>query len=231
MDKTSDSDRRKDDRDNSGNTGNYGDRRKDDRSTDSSNSRSNHQSNASPQESRSSRSGRYLSRPQWRLPNVKLPNVRLPKVHFPRPRFVRQPYDWLGLVLFMILSSYACAGYFLSILLTIPARQNLAIAGFGIMGLLPILTAFADYGLMKWGYLISGFLIVGGLYMAKLSFHYMFLAVMVWLGITAIAFVGEFLLNKQKRKLVITILILWLPCVLGLALGWQIWHLVATNLS
>lgn len=217
MDKTSERDRPSD--------GSQGD------SQDKPNNASN-SSNASPSAGSRSRKGdKSLSRPQWQLPNVKLPRVRLPQVHFPRPSFVKKPYDWLGMLLFMILSSYACAGYFLSILLTIPARQTLAIAGFGIMGLLPILTAFADYGLMKWGYLISGFLIVGGLYMAKISFHYMFLAVMVWLGITAIAFVGEFLLDKQKHKLFITILILWLPCVLGLALGWQIWRLVATNFS
>jgi hypothetical protein len=60
-------------------------------------------------------------------------------------------------------------GYFLSVLLTIPARRDLAIAGFVIIGLFPIISAFADYALMKWSYLISGFLVIGGLFFSTVE--------------------------------------------------------------
>ena len=79
----------------------------------------------------------------------------------PLETFKKINFLWLWLVIILI--SYTCMGYFLSVLLTIAARRNLAIAGFVIIALLPILTAFADYALMKWSYLISGFLIIGGL--------------------------------------------------------------------
>ncbi|MCA6548938.1 MAG: hypothetical protein IM566_16435, partial [Pseudanabaena sp. M152S2SP2A07QC] len=92
-----------------------------------------------------------------------------------------------------------------------------------IVTLLPTITGFADYELMKWGYFLSGFLIVVGLiFLTKIKFDFIVLAIMSWIGITAIAFVGESLI-KNKHKFIITITILTIPCLLGLVMGWQIW--------
>jgi cation transport ATPase len=68
-------------------------------------------------------------------------------------------------------------------------------------------------------------LIVGGLiFLVKIKFYFMVLAVMSWIGIMAIAFVGESLI-KNKHKFIIAIMILTIPCLLGLGVGWQIWKL------
>ncbi|MBD2175365.1 hypothetical protein H6F42_00360 [Pseudanabaena sp. FACHB-1998] len=170
---------------------------------------------------------------------------RLPRLSFPKPKVsinlfkfgkspeakARQKLNLLWFWLLTILVSYTLMGYFLSVLLTMRSQKNLAIAGFITMGLLPVITAFADYGLMKWGYLISGFLIVGGLiFLIKIKFYFLVLAIMTWIGITMIAFVGEYLI-KQNRKFFVAIIILTFPCLIGLGLGWQVWRLVATNLS
>ncbi|PZO45080.1 MAG: hypothetical protein DCF19_00890 [Pseudanabaena frigida] len=161
-------------------------------------------------------------RPNWRLPKFDLPKFSLDKLK-PTPK--KRNFLWFWLVIIVI--SYAFMGYFLSVLLTIPSHKNLAIAGFAIFGLLPTITAFADYALMKWSYLISGFLIVGGfVFLIKVKFYLMVLAIVVWLGITTIAFVGESLI-KQKHKFFVAIAILTIPCLFGLAAGWQIWRLAA----
>ncbi|MFM7886554.1 MAG: hypothetical protein ACKPCM_07670 [Pseudanabaena sp.] len=103
--------------------------------------------------------------------------------------------------------------------------RNLAIAGFTIFALLPTITGLADYGLMKWGYFLSGLLIVGGLiFVVKIKFYFMVLAIMSWIGIMAISLVGESLI-KKNHKFVIAILILTVPCLLGLGIGWQVWKL------
>lgn len=158
----------------------------------------------------------------------KIPKIGLPKVGFPKFRFdqlTAKKRNLLWLWLLIILASYTCIGYFLSILMTIPSRKNLAIAGFAIVALLPTITAFADYALMKWGYLLSGLLIVGGLFfLVKLKFYFMVLAFMSWIGITTIAFVGESLI-KKNHKYIIAIFILTIPCLMGLGIGWQIWKL------
>ena len=162
----------------------------------------------------------------WRLPKIGLPRFRSGPVNVSDQR---GEFLWFWLITIFI--SYIFIGYFLSVLLTIPVRKNLAIAGFITVALLPTITAFADYALVKWGYLISSILIVGGLiFVAKVPFHFAFLAFMAGLGITAIAIVGEFLI-KQNRKFFVTIIILTLPCLLGLVAGWQIWQLVATKFS
>lgn len=165
---------------------------------------------------------------KFKIPKIGFPKLAMPKIGFPKFRFdrlVAKKRNFLWLWLLIILASYTCMGYFLSILMTIPSRKNLAIAGFAIVALLPMITAFADYALMKWGYLISGLLIVGGLlFLLKLKFYFIVLAFMSWIGITAIAFVGESLL-KQKHKFLIAIIILTIPCLMGLGIGWQIWKL------
>ena len=132
--------------------------------------------------------------------------------------------DYFLWLLEVILISYAHMGYFLSVLMTIPARRDLAIAGFIILGLLPTITAFADYALMKWSYLISGFLIIGGLvFLVRLKLDMTILAVIAWIGLTAIAFAGDAL--TKKRKLWIDISILTSPCLIGLGIGYQAWRL------
>jgi hypothetical protein len=161
------------------------------------------------------------------LPKVGLPKFGLPKFNLPKPKSPFKKINYLWLWLLVITISYICIGYFLSVLLTIPARQNLAIAGFAIVGLFPIITAFADYALMKWSYLISGFLIVGGLiFLVRLKFYLIVLAIIAWVGLTAIAFIGDALM--KKRKLWTTIGILTIPCLIGLAIGHQIWRLAAS---
>lgn len=166
----------------------------------------------------------------FRLPNFK-PNFRLPKLGLGKPKSPPKARNFLWLWLLIILISYICMGYFLSVLLTMPARKNLAIAGFSIAALLPTVTAFADYALMKWGYLLSGILIVGGLfYFVKVRFYFLVVAIVLWIGITTMAFVGESLL-KRNRKFFMVIIILTIPCCLGLGLGYQLWHWVATTLS
>ena len=165
-------------------------------------------------------------RPAWDLPRIRLPEFRTDQF---KGFAKKENFVWLWLLIILI--SYIFLGYFLSVVLTIPVRKNLAIAGFAIAGLLPTITAFADYELMKWSYLLSGFLIVGGLiFLAKVQFYFVFLAIMLWLSTTMIALVGESLL-KQDRRFFVAIAILTLPCVLGLTAGWQIWRLVAQRLS
>ena len=161
------------------------------------------------------------------LPKVGLPKFGLPKFKLPKPKSPFKKIDFLWLWLFIISISYTFIGYFLSVLLTIPARQNLAIAGFAIVGLFPIITAFADYALMKWSYLISGFLIVGGLiFLVRLKFYLIVVAIIAWVGLTAIAFIGDALM--KKRKLWTAIGILTIPCLIRLAIGHQIWRLAAS---
>lgn len=196
---------------------------------------------AGEQKANSPQKKRFLSLPKLAFLE-KLPKIRFPKLKislnlfkFGKPKSQdakpKQKRNLLWLWLSTILISYIFIGYFLSVLLTMRSQKNLAIAGFVIMGLLPVITAFADYGLMKWGYLISGFLIVGGLiFLIKIKFYFLVLAVITWIGITMIAFVGEYLL-KQKHKFFVAIIILTLPCVIGLGLGWQLWRLIATTLS
>ncbi len=162
-------------------------------------------------------------------PKIGIPKFNFSKAVQPQKTVKKSGFLWFWLVIIVV--SYACIGYFLSILLTMPSRKNLAIAGLAIAALLPTITAFADYGLMKWGYLLSGLLIVGGLfYIANIKFHFIFLAIMLWTGIITIAFVGDALV-KQNRKFLTTIAILTIPCLIGLGLGWQIWRLVASMWS
>jgi hypothetical protein len=47
-----------------------------------------------------------------------------------------------------------------------------------------------------------------------------------WVGLTAIAFVGDFL--TKKRKLWMAIAILTAPCLIGLGIGHQMWRLAAS---
>ncbi len=161
------------------------------------------------------------------LPRFGVPKFGLPKFKLQRPKvsFTKSSFLWLWLIVIML--SYACMGYFLSVLLTIPFRENLAIAGFAIIGLAPTMAAFADYAVMKWIYLISGFLIVGGLvFLVKLKFYLIVLAIIAWVGLTAIAFICDAL--TKKRKLWMAIGILTIPCLIGLAIGHQIWRLAAS---
>ena len=165
---------------------------------------------------------RSLSFPKVSLPKFGLPKFKQPKLKSP---FKKINYLWFWL--FIIMISYVCIGYFLSVLLTIPSRQNLAIAGFAIVGLSPTMAAFADYAVMKWIYLISGFLIIGGLiFLVKLKFYLIVLAIIAWVGLTAIAFIGEAL--TKKRKLWMAIGILTMPCLIGLGLGYQMWKLATS---
>lgn len=162
----------------------------------------------------------------WTMPKIGIPRFRSNQLDGSTRK---NNFLWLWLI--VILISYAFIGYFLSVLLTMPSRKELAIAGFAFIGLLPTITAFADYALMKWSYLLSGFLIVGGLiFLANVKFHFIFLAIMLWIGITTIAFVGESLI-KQNRKFFVAIIILTFPCLLGLLAGWQVWQFVATKFS
>ncbi|PZV19602.1 MAG: hypothetical protein DCF20_00920 [Pseudanabaena sp.] len=155
-----------------------------------------------------------------KLPKLsKLRNLKLPK---PNLSFKKINFLWLWLSIILI--SYSFMGYFLSILLTIPPYRNLAIAGFVAIGLLPIINAFADYTLMKWSYLISGFLIIGGLvFLVRLKLNLMVVAIISWVGLTAIDFVGEALIKKHKLWMAIGILTM--PCLIGLGLGYQVWRL------
>lgn len=173
------------------------------------------------------------------FPKLRLPKIGLGKSKSPSPskapekpksdKKVPKKKSFLWLWLIFISISYTCLGYFLSVLLT--AQKNLAIAGFAVSALLPTVNAFADYKLAKWGYFLSGFLVVGWLfYLGNIKLYLMIFAIVLWMGMTAMAGVGELLL-KQKHKLVVAIGILTLPCVLGLAAGWQIWYLLATLLS
>ncbi|MFO0194322.1 MAG: hypothetical protein ACK53P_09870 [Pseudanabaena sp.] len=166
---------------------------------------------------------RKLQFPKIGLPKFKIPKLGLPKFKINLTIISDKKLNFLWLFLLLIFASYAYMGYFLSILMTIPSKRILAIASFIIVTLLPTITGFADYELMKWGYFLSGFLIVGGLiFLAKIKFDFIVLAIMSWIGITAIAFVGESLI-KNKHKFIITITILTIPCLLGLVMGWQIW--------
>jgi hypothetical protein len=166
----------------------------------------------------------------WRIPKINLANIKIPSISFRRSPSAK-PRNWLLLWLLVIMLSYVCMGYFLSVLMTIPNRQILAIAGFTIVGMLPIVTAFADYGLMKWGYLISGLLVVGAfIFWLRMRFYLIVLAMVIWIGITMVAFVGEYLL-KQKRKFVVAIAMITVPCLVGLGIGWQLWNLAANHLS
>ncbi|MBD2315448.1 hypothetical protein [Phormidium tenue] len=168
-----------------------------------------------------------LSSPRFGKSKFSLPKLKFPKFKLPKPEVSFKKINFLWMWLVIILISYMCMGYFLSILLTIPARRDLAIAGFVIISLLPLLSAFADYALMKWSYLISGFLIVGGLvFLVRLKFYLLVVAIVAWVGLTAIAFVGDFL--TKKRKLWMAIAILTAPCLIGLGIGHQMWRLAAS---
>ncbi len=158
------------------------------------------------------------------LPRLSLPRLKLPKFKLSKPKLPFKKIHFLWLWLAIILISYGCMGYFLSVLLTIPSRRDLAIAGFVIIGLFPIISAFADYALMKWSYLISGLLVIGGLFfLVRLKFTLMMFAIIAWVGLTAIAFVGDALI--KQRKFWIAISILTSPCLIGLGIGYQVWRL------
>ncbi len=158
------------------------------------------------------------------LPRLSLPRLKLPKFKLLKPKLSFKKIHFLWLWLAIILISYSCMVYFLSVLLTIPSRRDLAIAGFVIIGLLPIISAFADYALMKWSYLISGFLVIGGLaFLVRLKFNLMVFAIISWVGLTAIAFVGDVLTKHHKSWIAISILTS--PCLIGLGIGYQVWRL------
>ncbi|MFM7603249.1 MAG: hypothetical protein ACKO7R_18945 [Pseudanabaena sp.] len=165
-------------------------------------------------------------------PGIQRVKLRLPKLGFPkfklsRPKLSLPKVNFLAMWLTIILISYVCMGYFFSVLLTVRPHRDLAIAGFVIIALLPILTAFADYALMKWSYLISGFLIIGGLvFLVRLKFYLLVVALIAWIGLTAIAFVGDVLL--KSRKLWMAIVILTAPCLIGLGIGHQMWRLATS---
>ncbi|MBD2187398.1 hypothetical protein [Pseudanabaena mucicola] len=142
--------------------------------------------------------------------------------HFPKPSLPQLGVSWVWI--FMIMGSYTCIGYFLSVLLTFPKHQYLAIASFIVVTILPTLTAFADFALMKWSYLLSGLLIIGGLiFLASVKFELIVLAIVAWVGVTAIAFVGDFLTKKRKPWVVIGILTSC--CIIGLGIGHQAWQI------
>jgi len=199
--------------------------------TDQPKNSENQQSQVKPNQEKNSQisDGKKTQEPRkFRFPKIGLPKFKIPKLGFPKFKInltsssdKKRNFLWLWLPIIFL--SYTCMGYFLSILMTIPSKKNLAIAGFVIVALLPTITAFADYALMKWGYLLSGLLIVGGLcFLVRLKFYFMVLAFMSWIGITAIAFVGESLL-KKNHKFIVAIIILTIPCLMGLGIGWQIW--------
>ncbi len=169
---------------------------------------------------------RSLISPKFGKTRFRLPKLSFPKIKLPKPKLSFKKIYFLWLWLAIILISYSYMGYFLSVLLTIPARRDLAIAGFVIIGLLPIISGFADYGLMKWSYLITGCLIISGLvFLVRLKSYFLVLAIIAWVGLTAIAFVGDFLITKQKRKQWMAIAILTSPCLIGLGIGYQVWRL------
>jgi hypothetical protein len=59
-----------------------------------------------------------------------------------------------------------------------------------------------------------------------LKFYLLVVAIVAWVGLTAIAFVGDFL--TKKRKLWMAIAILTAPCLIGLGIGHQMWRLAAS---
>jgi hypothetical protein len=158
-----------------------------------------------------------LPKPTFFKPRQPIPKPQLPKLSLPQ---LGVSWAWI----LVIMSSYTCIGYFLSVLLTFPKHQYLAIASFIVVTILPTLTAFADFALMKWSYLLSGLLIVGGLiFLASVRFELIILAIVAWVGVTAIAFVGDYLTTKRKPWVVIGILTSC--CVIGLGLGHQAWQI------
>ena len=66
-------------------------------------------------------------RPAWDLPRIRLPEFRTDQF---KGFAKKENFVWLWLLIILI--SYIFIGYFLSVVLTIPVRKNLAIAGFAI---------------------------------------------------------------------------------------------------
>lgn len=165
--------------------------------------------------------------------NLKLPKPKFfkfrqsestPSSHPQLPKLSLPPLGVSWVWIFVIMGSYTCIGYFLSVLLTFPKHQYLAIASLIVVIILPTLTAFADFALMKWSYLLSGLLIIGGLiFLASVRFELIVLAIVAWVGVTAIAFVGDYLTKKRKPWMVIGILTSC--CIIGLGIGHQAWQI------
>ncbi len=94
--------------------------------------------------------------------------------------------------------------------------------GITISLILPLANGCAEYSLMRWGYLISGVLVIGVIFIAQSPIDWILVALVSWLGLLSMVISGEILTSQKVR----TWLIVMLQTVIALAATGVGWFLV-----
>lgn len=140
----------------------------------------------------------------YRLPSLPslppLPKLVLPKLQFPQWRLGLAPL----FLMFMAVGYVVVSRQFI---LLMYKKRVLALSGITILLILPLVTACAEYSLMRWGYLISGVLIIGGLIIiVKSPASWILIALVSWLGLLGMVISGE-ILTSQKIKIWLVVML------------------------
>ncbi len=151
---------------------------------------------------------------QWwfTLPKFRL---RLPKVELPPWRL-----DLVQFLLLIMATAYVVVSR--QFVLLIYKKRFLAMTGITISLILPLANGCAEYSLMRWGYLISGVLVIGVIFIAQSPIDWILVALVSWLGLLSMVISGEILTSQKVR----TWLIVMLQTVIALAATGVGWFLV-----
>jgi hypothetical protein len=152
--------------------------------------------------------------PSFELPKLpKLPNLPKLKLKLPSWRASLVPL----LLLFMAVGYVVVSRQFI---LLIYKKRTLAMSGITISLILPLANACAEYSLMRWGYLISGVLIIGGLIViTKSPTDWILIALVTWFGLLGMVISGE-ILTSQKIKIWLVVMLQTLIALAATGLGW-----------
>lgn len=152
--------------------------------------------------------------PSFELPKLpKLPNLPKLKLKLPSWRASLVPL----LLLFMAVGYVVVSRQFI---LLIYKKRTLAMSGITISLVLPLANACAEYSLMRWGYLISGVLIIGGLIViTKSPTDWILIALVTWFGLLGMVISGE-ILTSQKIKIWLVVMLQTLIALAATGLGW-----------
>ena len=152
--------------------------------------------------------------PSFKLPKLpKLPNLPKLKLKLPSWRASLVPL----LLLFMAVGYVVVSRQFI---LLIYKKRTLAMSGITISLILPLANACAEYSLMRWGYLISGVLIIGGLIViTKSPTDWILIALVTWFGLLGMVISGE-ILTSQKIKIWLVVMLQTLIALAATGLGW-----------
>ncbi len=153
------------------------------------------------------------------VPSFKLPKLlKLPKLPRFKLRLARHGGSLVPVLLLFMAVGYVVVSR--QFILLIYKKRTLAMSGITISLILPLANACAEYSLMRWGYLISGVLIIGGLIViTKSPANWILIALVTWLGLLSMVISGEILTN-QKIKIWLVVMLQTLIALAATGLGW-----------